>query len=135
MMDFLLRFNFLYRLLGPKDDSRAAARERLRSALVGDRSKVAGGFMDSLREEVNQVLGRYMEFDGDKAEFALRENDGQMTFTARVPIKRVHRQAHLPKEALEERHPSGETAVKLQGKQLRKRRRRKRESVEASAET
>lgn len=101
-MEFFLKFNFFQKLWGspPKDQSRSAARERLQSALVGDRGSVAPGLLDSLESEIVPILRRYMEIDKKSFKLALGEKEGLMRFSASVPVLRIHRQAQLPNQAL-----------------------------------
>lgn len=107
-MEFLLRIPFLHRFFGrsqPKDESRQAARERLRSALVGDRCSVAPGLTESIRKEVLEVLARYMDVDASTLTLRLEPKGEEMQWGAQVKVERVHRQAQLPEEALREATP------------------------------
>ena len=99
-----MRLPLLQRLFGsqPKDESRKAARERLKNALVGDRCSVAPGLSDSIRKEVLDVLGRYMEVDPGSLQLRLDPQGEEMHWSAGVRVTRVHRQAHLPEEALKD---------------------------------
>ena len=102
-MEFLLRLPFLSWLFGgnqSKDDSREAARARLKSALVGDRCSVAPGMSDSIRKEMLDVLGRYMDVDSQTLNLRLQPDGDGMRWTADIQVVRVHRQAHLPEQAL-----------------------------------
>ena len=98
-----MRLPFLQWLFGgqqTKDDSRQAARNRLKSALVGDRCSVAPGLNESIRKEVVDILGRYMEVDPTSLQLRLEPNGEGMRWSADIKVTRVHRQAHLPEEAL-----------------------------------
>lgn len=102
-MDFLLRLPFFGWLFGssrPKDVSREAARNRLKSALVGDRCSVAPGLNDAMRKEMIDVLARYMEVEPGTLELRLQPEGEGMRWNAEVKVVRVHRQAHLPEKAL-----------------------------------
>lgn len=123
-MDFLLRLPFFARFFRPPaEDSRQAARERLRAALVGDRSTVAPGLMKCLQTDLQEVFERYMDIDTAALELQLRDLEGMMTFSARVPVTRIHRQAHLPDAALKEEQ---------ERKMLLRRQRRRRVRVRSS---
>ncbi|MCA9791836.1 MAG: cell division topological specificity factor MinE [Candidatus Eremiobacteraeota bacterium] len=128
MTNLLLRVPFFYRLFGPKDNSSSAARDRLKQALVGDRSTVAPALMECVQKDMEDVLKRYMVFREEQVEFRLREQDGEMLLSARVPVVRIHRQAQLPEEALRESketqaiRPSEE--LRLKRRKLRKKRSR-----------
>lgn len=102
-MEFLLRLPFLGWLFGgkqTKDDSREAARARLKSALVGDRCSVAPGMSESIRKEMLEVLGRYMDVDSQTLNLRLQPEGDGMRWAADIQVVRVHRQAHLPEQAL-----------------------------------
>jgi len=102
-MEFLLRLPFLSWLFGgnqTKDDSRQAARNRLKSALVGDRCSVAPGMSDSIRKEMLDVLARYMDVDSQTLNLRLQPEGEGMRWTADIQVVSVHRQAHLPEQAL-----------------------------------
>ena len=102
-MEFLLRLPLLGWLFGgnkEKDVSREAARNRLKSALVGDRCSVAPGMSESIRKEVLDVLARYMDVDSQSLQLRLQPDGEGMRWSADIQVTRVHRQAHLPEEAL-----------------------------------
>jgi cell division topological specificity factor MinE len=94
-----MRLPFLNRFFAPKpkEDSRNAARERLKNALVGDRCSVAPSFADSLKSELGDLLAKYMDVDASSLQVELHEGT---TWKAQVRVVRVHRQAHLPEAAL-----------------------------------
>ena len=104
-MEFLMRIPLLHRLFGGRrtgDDSRQAARNRLKNALVGDRCTVAPSFSQALQKELLEVLTRYMEVDGSTLQVKLENSGESMQWSAGVQVARVHRQAHLPEAALAE---------------------------------
>lgn len=97
----LVKMSFWQRLFGakPQEDSRAAARERLRGALVGDRSSVAPNLLPALEGDLKGVLARYFDFEQRNIKLALGEREGTMHFSVQLPVRQVHRQAQLPQEA------------------------------------
>ena len=103
-MDILMKFNFLQRLFGSKpaekDNSGSAARDRLKIALVGDRSAVAPRLMDSVRRDLIEVLNRYMEIDVQLMTMEIKKEDQAVSLAAVVPVRRIKRQASLPEECL-----------------------------------
>ena len=132
-MEFLMRIPFLQRLFGgrPKDVSREAARQRLKNALVGDRCSVAPGMSESIRRDLLEVLGRYMDIDSGSLDIRLDTRDDQMHWSAGVKVVRVHRQAHLPEQALQAPAPARKRTKKnLRGVRWR----RSREDAPASIE-
>jgi len=97
-----MRLPFLQWLFGsqPKDESRQAARNRLKSALVGDRCSVAPGLNESMRKEMVDVLARYMEIDPASLQLRIEPHGEGMRWSADIQVVRVHRQAQLPEQAL-----------------------------------
>lgn len=100
-MEFLMKFPLWHRLFGPREDSRSAAKDRLRNALVGDRCTVAPALMECMTADLLGVLRKYMVVDQD-LKLQLAERDGGMRFSASAGVIRVLRQAQLPQEALDE---------------------------------
>jgi len=72
--------------------SKSVAKERLRLVLVHDRVDVSEQMMDNLREDLIEVIGKYMEIDTEALEVNLtREEDG-VALTANIPIVNIRRQ-------------------------------------------
>ena len=61
--------DFLRWVMAHKEQSKRAARDRLRLALIKDRLDVSDGTMDALRQDVLTVLSRYMVVGADFQEF------------------------------------------------------------------
>ncbi len=138
-MDFLMKFTFLQRLFGrqpvEKDQSRAAARDRLQVALVGDRSSVAPRLMESVRRDLIEVLNRYMEIDVQLMTMDLKKEDQAVSLAAVVPVRRIRRQASLPTECLESEETSleatpSEEARRSHPRKLKRDKKRRRRSLE-----
>lgn len=100
-MGFSLKLGFFQRFFGgARDESRSAAKERLKGALVGDRSSVAPNLMPSLEADLIAVLDRYFKYDSHNLKLQLLERDGIMNFGLQLPLSEVHRQAQLPSNAM-----------------------------------
>lgn len=92
---------FLQKIFGgggsPKEDTRSAARDRLRLVLVSDRATVAPHLMESLRNDLIEVISRYMEIDVRAMQMGLERHDGAMALAANIPVRSVHRSsAEMP---------------------------------------
>lgn len=83
-MDFI---NKLFR----EDNSKDAAVERLRLVLVHDRAQVSPGLMESLKEELIQVISKYMEIDEHGIKVDLNQSDQRSSLVANIPVRRVKR--------------------------------------------
>lgn len=82
---------FLARLLGTQDGSKTKAKERLRLVLVHDRSSLSPGLLDELKEELIQVITKYMEIDESGLEVNLDQSDESVALVANIPVKNVKR--------------------------------------------
>jgi cell division topological specificity factor len=89
MFDFFSFFNRIFG--GSREDTRSAARDRLRLVLVSDRATVAPQLMESLRNELIEVISRYMEIDTCSMQMGLERHEGVMALAANIPVRSVHR--------------------------------------------
>ena len=79
--------NALQRLIGRKQPtSREIAKNRLQLVLVHDRVNLPGGKMNQLKDELIQVISKYVEIDQNGIEIFLTGNDRQQRLTANIPI-------------------------------------------------
>ncbi len=76
-----------------KDDtsSKDMAVERLRLVLVHDRAGVSPGLMEALKEDLIQVISKYMDIDEDSMEVSLNSNELSAALVASIPVKRIRR--------------------------------------------
>lgn len=85
-MDFI---NRLFR----EDNSKDTAVERLRLVLVHDRARVSPGLMETLKEELIEVISKYMEIDEQGIQVDLNNTDQRASLVANIPVRRVKRLA------------------------------------------
>jgi cell division topological specificity factor len=76
-----------------KDDasSKDMAVERLRLVLVSDRAGVSPGLMEALKEDLIQVISKYMDIDEEAMEVNLSSSELSAALTASIPVKRIRR--------------------------------------------
>lgn len=88
---------FLSRVFGRDAGSGSVAKERLRLVLVHDRSSVSPEFLQLLKNDLIEVISKYMEIDEKSLEVNL-DNDGQdqVALVANIPVKKMKR---VPKMA------------------------------------
>lgn len=125
MNSLLMKMPIFHRLFGVKEDSRKAARDRLKTALVGDRSTVAPQLMSCLQKDIEECTSRYLNADKDGSVYKIVDKDGKMTLKVEIPILHINRQKNLPEAALKEESVEESIELKLHGTKLRKRRKRK----------
>jgi cell division topological specificity factor len=74
------------------NSSKNVAVERLRLVLVHDRASVSLGLMESLKEDLIEVITKYMEIDEAAMEINLNSGERSAALIANIPIKRIKRQ-------------------------------------------
>lgn len=71
--------------------SKDRAVERLRLVLVHDRANVAPGLMETLKEELIEVISKYMDIDEESMEVSLNSGELSASLVANIPVKRIRR--------------------------------------------
>lgn len=82
---------WLSRLIGNNDNSKDKAKERLRLVLVQDRAILSPGILENLKEDMIDVLSKYMEIDEDALEVNLDNSDDSVALVANIPVRNVKR--------------------------------------------
>jgi len=78
-----------------KEKSKNTAKERLRLVIVHDRGDETSGLLQKLRNELFDVLSKYMEIEDEELDIRLTEvkseSDGSMAsaLVANIPIKKL----------------------------------------------
>lgn len=86
-------FDFLGRIFGKDEGSKKAAKDRLRLVLVHDRASLSPRLIDSLKEDLIEVISKYMEIDEEGLEVALDQEEETMALIANIPVRQVRRGA------------------------------------------
>ena len=85
--------DFLRWVIAHKEQSKRAARERLRLTLLKDRLDVSEGTMEALRQDVLTVLSRYMVVGEDFQEFEIHRSDEAVYLVSNIRVKELPRWA------------------------------------------
>ena len=79
--------NTLQRLMGRKESkSRDVAKNRLQLVLVQDRVNLPASKMNELKDELIEVISKYVEIDQNGIEISLTGNGRQHRLTANIPV-------------------------------------------------
>jgi cell division topological specificity factor len=81
------------RVFGRESASANVAKERLRLVLVHDRTNVSPQFLEAIKEELLEVISRYMEVDQAQVDVSLQSGENQATLVANIPVRRMKRAA------------------------------------------
>ena len=88
-----INMDFLRRLFGSSDEQTSGqkARDRLKIVLIHDRTDISPQLLDNLRDEIVQVLTKYMDIDRKKIEIDLDRDENAVALVANIPVIRIKR--------------------------------------------
>lgn len=85
----------LSKIFGKKNRSKDAAKDRLKLVLVHDRANVSPEFLQTIKDEIMQVLAKYMDVAEGELDINIttaQSEDGKSrvpAITANIPIKSI----------------------------------------------
>jgi cell division topological specificity factor len=79
-------FDRIINLIRKKSTSKSVAKNRLKLILIQDRTLVDPNILESIRDELIDVLSKYFEFEQGGVEMELHRENESMAFVANVPV-------------------------------------------------
>jgi cell division topological specificity factor len=71
--------------------SKTVAKERLRLVLVHDRASISPAMLNKLKEELINVITKYMEIDETGLEVNLCQDEREVALVANIPVMKMKR--------------------------------------------
>ena len=88
--------SFFKNLTSNKPTPKEVAKDRLKLILIHDRGEIAPEIIEKIREEILEVISKYIDIQADDVEISVNRSDdveGENTsaLIANIPIKNIHR--------------------------------------------
>jgi len=82
-------------------NSKDHAKSRLKLIIAHDRASINSDMLTAMREEILDVVARYVEVDREEMEFSLSNDQRMTSLTANLPIRQIRRLGEMQKQLQE----------------------------------
>lgn len=83
--------SLLERFFGRDRKSANQAKERLKLVLIHDRTDLAPGKMEALKDELLAVISRYVEIDAAAVRIEMEQDGREQRLVADIPLRPIQR--------------------------------------------
>jgi cell division topological specificity factor len=78
--------NFIQKIFSKEPSSADKAKDRLRLVLINDRTDLTAATMEALKDDLLEVLSRYIQIDPDSMQIDITREGRQQRLIADIPI-------------------------------------------------
>ena len=78
--------NFMRKIFSKEPSSADKAKDRLRLVLINDRTDLTGAAMEALKDDLLEVLSRYIQIDPETVQIDITRDGRQQRLIADIPI-------------------------------------------------
>lgn len=103
MLNMIKRFLEMLFPWNNNANSRNHAKSRLKLIIAHDRASINPDMMQAMREEILDVVARYVEVDREEMEFSLSNDQRMTSLTANLPIRQIKRVGDLQEQVKEKK--------------------------------